>query len=266
MPTGTIFEIREFSLFDGDGIRTTVFLKGCRLRCAWCHNPEGLDFRPQVLFNASRCRHCETCLGEKCPFGVRRLCGYEIDDETLAKKLLRQADVFRSMGGGVTFSGGEPLAQSGFVRAVSERLKQEGISIAVETSGYVSRQEYQTGLELADLVFQDLKHPFAEEHQKFTGGNLALILRNLAYLRESGKRFILRIPLIPNVNDSPECMRAFAELAAGCERVEVLPYHLTAGAKYPLIGKEYHPPFLEQRKHPIDLSAFESRGIPCKVL
>lgn len=282
--TGTLFEIREFSIFDGAGIRTTVFLKGCPLHCEWCHNPEGIRFEPEILFNAHKCTHCGNCrkvcpspekcvvcgtCAKNCPTGARRLCGFRMESEELAAQLLRQADVFAMSGGGVTFSGGEPLAQADFVRETMKILKGHGVQTAVETSGAVSDANYQKGLEFADFVFQDLKHPDPEAFRHFTGGNLEQVLRNVAWLKASGKPFTFRIPLIPEVNDSEACMVQFAEIAKDSptlRRVEILPYHLTAGAKYHLVGQAYHPSFPEERTHAILTEPFDERGIPWKIL
>lgn len=281
---GTIFETREFSIFDGGGIRTTVFLKGCPLHCEWCHNPEGMRFEPEILFNEHKCIHCGNCkkicpspgkcivcgtCARKCPSGARKICGFSIDSDILAAQLMKQADVFRMSGGGVTFSGGEPLAQASFVNETAKILKQNGIHTAVETSGAVSTEAYKKGTEFIDFIFQDLKLPEVVAFRRYCGGDLDVVMKNVAWLKTSGKPFIFRIPLIPNVNDSEKCMIQFAQIAEGCEtlqRVEILPYHLTAGAKYHLVGKTYTPSFDEERVHPIITAPFDERGISCKVL
>lgn len=192
-----------------------------------------------------------------------------MDTDQLVEKLARQADVFAASGGGVTFSGGEPLAQAEFVREAMEKLRARGISSAVETSGAVLPDNYQRGLELADFVFQDLKLTDADSFRRFTGGDFSRTMKNVEWLKASGKPFILRIPLIPEVNDSLDDAVRFARIAEGSstlERVEILPYHLTAGAKYRLVGKEYAPEFPEERTHAIFTEPFDERGIPWKIL
>ena len=281
-----LFEIREFSIFDGGGVRTTVFFKGCPLRCQWCHNPEGLRFEPEILRNVHKCVHCGKCRDvcvspEKCvtcgncvnvcASGARRLCGFSIEPDELVRKLAKQSDIFRISNGGVTFSGGEPLAQWESVRETSRMLRELGIHTAIETSGYVPSHAYESGLEFIDFVFQDLKHPDPVMHRRFTGGDLDVILKNVQSLGKMKKPVIFRIPLIPNVNDAPEFMEGFARIVeeAAVEslvRVEILPYHLTAGAKYAMTGREYCPEFEEARKSDICTESFEKRGIKCRIL
>ena len=279
---GIIFEIREFCLHDGPGIRTTVFFKGCPLRCAWCHNPEGLSHAPQLLVNRSTCTRCGACLAvcahpelcvacgacvAVCPQGCRRLCGRRISSETLAKELLKSRDFHTRYEGGITFSGGEPLTQIDFLEELAARLRP--IHLTLETSGYASLKNYQRAVQAVDLVFQDLKHPDPEQHKRYTGADNHSILENLAWLKTSGRPFIARIPLIPGVNDAPETLRRFAELLegkTGLTDVELLPYHLTAGAKYALLGLQYTPPFDPARPMKPDLAAFEARGILCRVM
>ncbi|MDO4570459.1 MAG: glycyl-radical enzyme activating protein [Planctomycetia bacterium] len=284
MPSGIVFEIREFSLFDGPGIRTTVFLKGCPMRCEWCHNPEGQSFAPEILFNSKRCVGCGTCAkvcpsperclkcgecAKNCPTGARKLCGFLISSEELAQKLLKSNDIFQMSGGGVTFSGGEPLSQVEFFVHASQILRENGVHVALETSGCVPLSAYRRGVASADLVYQDLKHPFPEGHRRYTGVDLSIVLENIAILKAQSTPFVFRIPVVPGVNDSSECMEAFALLvegSAGLIRVELLPYHATAGAKYSLVGRNFEPTFDPAVPPRLSAEAFLKRKIPCKIL
>ena len=228
MASGTIFSIEEFAINDGPGIRTTVFLKGCPLRCAWCHNPEGLLPAPQVFHGMD---------GD-------RITGRIVEAGDLAEELLRNQDFFAMNGGGVTFTGGEPTMQPRFLCEVLDRL--EGVHKAVETSGWCAPGVYADVLERVDLVLQDIKLASPEAHRRWTGRDNAPILRNLETLKRSGKPFVIRIPLIPGVNDSLTEMEAMAALLRGApalRRVELLRYHKTAGAKYPRVDLRYDPGF-----------------------
>ncbi len=250
MVKGKIFSIEEFAVNDGPGIRTTVFLKGCPLRCAWCHNPEGWSPEPQWLDKKGR----------------REMCGYEISAEVLASKVLRDKDLYRDSGGGVTFTGGEPLSQADFLCEVMTLLPD--IHKAVETSGYAQEEAFGKVLALADLLLFDVKLADADSHRRYTGGDNTMILKNLATLCKSGKPFVVRIPLIPGVNDTRENMEATARLlngAKGLQRVELLRYHKTAGAKYPMVGLQYNPPF-DENKEPEIHDVFTDKGIKLLVL
>lgn len=228
MSKGIIFSIEEFAINDGPGIRTTVFLKGCPLRCAWCHNPEGLSFAPQVMHSRE---------GD-------RICGEEYTAEALAARLLKDKEFFAMNDGGVTITGGEPLAQPEFLRELLQLLHP--VHRAVETSGYASEEVFRRILPHTDLFLFDLKAMNPETHKKYTGVDNAPILRNLRILRDSGKPFIIRLPLIPGVNDTEEHMslvRDAVEGEPGLIRVEMLRYHKTAGAKYAMVDRKYDPPF-----------------------
>lgn len=234
---GIVFSIEEFAINDGPGIRTSVFLKGCPLRCVWCHNPEGLLPRPQIMHLRER----------------DVVCGKEIEASELAALLNKNADIFRLNGGGVTFTGGEPTMQAPFLCEVMDLLPE--VHKAVETSGCCSGQAFDDTLARADLILFDIKHADTQAHRRFTGAGNERILENLETLKKSGKAFIVRIPLIPGVNDSLENLRAVSGLLAGAdglERVELLRYHKTAGAKYAMVDMEYNPPFdplLEPQVH-----------------
>ena len=230
MAQGIIFSIEEFALNDGPGIRTAVFFKGCPMRCAWCHNPEGFSFAPQTI---------RTVDGE-------RICGELITAGALADRLAKNAGFFKMTHGGVTVTGGEPLAQPEFLAELLIRLREKEIHTAIETSGYATADVFRHIVSLTDLILFDIKSMDATIHKKYTGVDNVLILDNLAWLVGSGATFILRLPLIPGVNDSTEQMEAVLEAvrdAAGLVRVEILRYHKTAGAKYTMSGLEYNPPF-----------------------
>lgn len=220
---GRVFEIREFCLHDGPGIRTTVFLKGCPLRCVWCHNPEGQSFGVETLRRKD---------------GTSSVCGTDWTAEALAEELLKNADILRQSGGGVTFSGGEPLSQPDFVLAVARLLKARGIAVALETSGAAGAAVYQAVVSQMDFVYQDLKHHDAEAFRKWCGGAIGDVLRNVAWLKASGVRHAFRVPCIPGVNDSAADRAAFRELA-GDSVLEFLPYNPAAGAKYEMLARKF---------------------------
>lgn len=250
MQTGVVFSIEEFAVNDGPGIRTTIFLKGCPLRCMWCHNPEGQKAAPQPLTKQGR----------------TEVCGYTIDSEALAARIRKDEDIFRDSGGGVTFTGGEPLVQADFLCEVLDRL--EGIHRAIETCGYASEENFKRVLDKVDYVLFDVKIVDSALHKRYTGVENELIKTNLKHLCESGKPFVVRVPLIPGVNDTRENMEATAELlkgAKGLQRVELLRYHKTAGAKYPMVGMEYKPDFDEDAVPEIH-DTFTERDIKLLIL
>ena len=221
--TGRIFEIREFTLHDGPGVRTTVFMKGCPLRCAWCHNPEGQSFDVETMTRAN---------------GERIACGEDWTAPALADELLRNADIMAQSGGGVTFSGGEPLAQSEFLLELVPLLKAGGVRLAIETSGHVPADAYRAVVSRLDFVYQDVKLLDADAFRRWTGGRLSIVLENIAYLRGCGVPFIFRVPLIPGVNDSESDRVAFAAFADSA-KIEFLPYNRAAPAKYSMLGREF---------------------------
>ena len=190
MEKGIVFSIEEFAIHDGPGIRTTVFLKGCPLRCAWCHNPEGISPEPQYMDRRDG----------------RTMCGYAICSGELAGKLLRNKAVYAMNHGGVTLTGGEPLLQAAFAAEVLAALQAAGVHTAVETSGYAAPEVFRRVAGHADLVLFDVKHADPVQHRRWTGVDNAPILRNLAWLCTSGRPFVVRIPLIPGVNDTRENM------------------------------------------------------------
>ena len=224
--TGRIFEIREFTLHDGPGVRTTVFFKGCPLRCDWCHNPEGQSFDIETMTRRD---------------GTKVSCGQDWTAEALAKELVKNADIMKQSGGGVTFSGGEPLAQGDFIlqtMASSDALNGDFLHFAIETSGYVDDEMYDTVIHQMDFVYQDLKHHDAAAFKKWCGGDLSIVLRNVENLKRSSIPHVFRVPCIPGVNDSNEDRKVFRKLV-GDDPIEFMTYNPAAGAKYPMLGRIY---------------------------
>ena len=249
---GTIFSIEEFAINDGPGIRTTVFLKGCPLRCEWCHNPEGLSPKPQLMKKKD-----ETVMS-----------GMEMESGELAERLLRDEKIFRLNNGGVTFTGGEPLLQADFLCEVLGLLRPR-IHCAIETSGYASEAVFRKVLGNVDFVLFDCKHTDDEIHKWYTRVSNRPILRNLQILIESGKDFVLRIPLIPGVNDTKENMLAVKALildARNLKRVELLRYNKVAGAKYNMVGMTYKPSFDTEAEPQIQADILKEAGIEVLVL
>ena len=250
MKQGIIFDIEEFGINDGPGIRTVIFLKGCPLRCVWCHNPEGISFEPQYL---------EKKTG-------KILCGYFVDATDMADKIIRNKAIYEMGGGGVTLSGGEPMAQPDFVMEFLH--KAVPIHRVVETSGHAPTAVFRKIVALTDIVLMDLKHMDTEKHQRYTGVSNKLILKNLDHLCESGKEFIIRIPLIPNVNDDEENMQAVLSAVKGAKslrRIELMPYNKFAGAKYTMLRQDYNPPF-DPAQSPNITDIFEKANINTVVL
>ena len=250
MTTGIVFDIQEFTVHDGPGIRTTVFMKGCPLSCTWCHNPEGQSMRPQVIRGLA---------GE-------RLAGQEYTANQLAALLNQQADILQANEGGVTFSGGEPLMQAEFVTEVVDLLND--VHILLDTSGYGSKRSFQKLLGRSDLVFFDLKLIDPVAHQHYTGCNNDLILDNLRTLSASGKPFVIRVPLVPGVTDTNENLSAIAQTVYGLPglmRVDLLPYNKAAGSKYQYAGMEFKPDYDETRPLNINTELFEQSGLKVYV-
>ncbi len=237
--TGVVSNIQRFSIHDGPGIRTTVFLKGCPLRCFWCHNPETLRPRLELQFSPSRCIGCAACV-EVCPQGAHEfkdgvhilhrnrcvvcgrctdvcyagaleLSGQELSVAQVMEEVLADRAFYENSGGGVTLSGGEPLMQLAFAKEILAHSKAEGIHTAIETAGYYRWDKLAELLPLVDLVMMDLKHIDSDVHQEATGVDNDLILANARRLAATDKPIIFRTPIIPTVNDTPEVISAIAQ-------------------------------------------------------
>ena len=267
---GLIFDIKEFSIRDGEGIRTTVFFKGCPLRCAWCHNPEGLSPTPELWADPARCRDCglcrKPCEHEDCqPFGrclhicpqdLVRCVGKTYTPHELAARLRRQKPMFDAMGGGVTLSGGEPLLQADFCAELLEKLDGD-IHTTIETSGYAPQSDFERIIHLCDFVIMDIKLMDDATHKRWTGVSNAQILSNAKYLMASGVPHIFRTPLIPNITDTEENLRAIAAFI-GDEPIELLPYNDLAPAKYASVGRNFTTEIDPTKKGTPDLSIFQN--------
>lgn len=267
--TGTVFDIKEFSLHDGPGSRVTVFLKGCPLRCLWCHNPEGLSPKPQLMYKEAMCTRCgrcfEKCSHEECePYGrCIKICannclsvaGVEYDSEVLAAKLVGYAPFVNLNGGGITFSGGEPLMQADFVCETADIIrKKTPMHLAVQTSGYADEDVFARVVDRMDYVMMDIKLADRELHKKYTGVYNDRILKNFEYLKSCGKEYIIRIPLIPDITDTEENLKKISDII-GDSPAELLSYNSLAPAKYAMVGMEYT---LENKKNnKVDLNIFK---------
>lgn len=271
-----IFDIKEFALHDGSGLRTTVFLKGCPLRCEWCHNPEGQEYSSEVSKNEAKCLHCGLCARpcdhpeceglpyciKVCPQNCIRVIGTEYSPEELAAELLKNEYFLKK--GGVTFSGGEPMTHAEYIIETVSRLN--GIRTAVETCGFAETEELLRAAEVIDDIYYDIKLIDDDEHIKYTGRSNSLILHNFKALMEQGRRVTVRIPLIPTVTDTDKNLTGIASLLSEYKdrvRVELIPYNTMTGAKYSSVGRSYTPSFNENAPLNKNTSPFTERGIEC---
>lgn len=222
-----VSDVQYFSVGDGDGIRTTLFLKGCNLRCPWCHNPETVSPRSETLFYASN--------------GKSVTHGRLMTADELFPLLTRDSDFFRESGGGVTVSGGEPLLQSRALVPLLERLRAAGIHVAIDTAGCVPKSSLEEVTDLADCFLFDYKSASPEIYSRVIGGSLSLAEENLRFLMDAKKEVRLRIPLIPGINDSPDdCEAICLRLEPlGIKRVDILPFHRLGVGKYEAMGIPY---------------------------
>ena len=243
---GRIFEIKRFSVHDGSGIRTTVFFKGCNLRCAWCHNPEGLSYKAQEAFYEHKCIGCGECdkkdfKTDDCMGEARIVYGRDISATELLCEILEDKDFYDASGGGVTFSGGECMLQIDFLEEMLKKCKENGIHTAVDTAAHVPYSYFERIMPYTDLFLYDLKCMDSEKHKKYTGVSNEQILENLSKLLDSGKRVWVRVPIVPSVNDTDEdvmAIRDYLRSHGSPERIELLTYHAMGKHKYDALGIE----------------------------
>lgn len=289
-----LFNIQKFSIHDGAGIRTTVFFKGCPLRCLWCHNPESQRYTPEIMYYADRCVHCGACATvcpnhavdddivtdrsrceacglctSYCLYNARECIGYRKDADSLIDEILKDAPFYEVSGGGVTLSGGEPLAQDmDYIETICKRLKRRGYRVDIDTCGHIPYDHFKRILPYVDTFLYDVKHMDPGMHKKLTGVSNETILHNLRQLSDDGGRIRLRLPLIKGLNDDVAEIRALCALLAEIhvEGIHLLPYHTAGSDKYERLGEEerlFQTPS-EERLQEIR-SIFLSCGIPVKI-
>ncbi len=298
--TGTVFSIERYAVHDGHGIRTIVYLKGCPLRCLWCANPEGQDARPEVLAFPERCIRCGRCeaacpngvarcrerpdsaqpsmicdgcgrCADACPAEARRLFGRRMTVGEVLAIALKDRAFYRKSGGGITLSGGEPTAQADFGAELLHACHGRGLDTAMETCGYVRFPLLAGMAQHVDELLYDLKHMDREAHRRLTGVPNDLILDNLKRLDAQGNAVVVRVPVIPGLNDSRENLMATAAFVAtlsSVRAIELLPYHNYGSGKYRRCGREYALPdlTLPDRDRLRKLRAMvEAAGVSCRV-
>lgn len=269
MPNGLVFNIQRFSTHDGPGIRTTLFMKGCPLDCAWCHNPEGQSQSPEIVKVYSRCIRCGRCIPvcpeqrtsahpsmdldrercqrcgacvDACPADARHQAGRSMSVAEAMAELLKDEPFYDESNGGVTFSGGEPLMQKEFLLALLNACRNESLHTALDTSGYAPQADLLEAAALSGLVLYDLKFMDDKLHRQFTRVSNAPILENLLALAQRHPRIWIRIPVIPGLNDSEAEMTAMAKFVSSVphvEQVNLLPYHRTGTGKFDRLQRDY---------------------------
>lgn len=239
-----ISDIKRFAVHDGDGIRTTVFFKGCPLKCVWCHNPESISFKPQTAFYENKCIGCGECKKEdftveNCLGDARVLYGREMTVDELLPILLEDKEFYETSGGGVTLSGGECLCQADFCAKLLKSIKEKGINTAVDTCGFVPKESIDKVLPYTDIFLYDIKAIDEDVHIKCTGQSNKLILENIMYIDALGKEVEVRIPYVPEYNsDQIEKIADFLSALKNIKAVKLLPYHNYAGSKYNALNLE----------------------------
>lgn len=247
MSKGIVFNIQKFSLHDGPGIRTVIFLKGCLMRCRWCSNPESQLKQPQIFKDYKKCIHCGLCTKivckdiTLCPVSALSIKGEYLTVSQVVKKVIQDESFYKQSKGGVTLSGGEPLCQIDFVESLCEELHKKNICVAAETAGYSDQKTFNRLLNSIDIILYDIKHYNNKKHKLYTGVSNKKIINNLKAAVMSNKPLVVRIPVIPNFNDSINEMRRLKTLMKnlGVKQVDLLPFHQFGNNKYHFLSKVY---------------------------
>ena len=269
MSIGNVLNIQRFCTDDGPGIRTTVFLKGCPLKCIWCHNPESQSRFSEIMYDAGKCIGCGGCISvcpkkchdiskthvfarrdcvgcgkcaEACSAKALELYGKEMQAEDVVKELKKDIVFYLATNGGITVSGGEPLFQPSFTAEILKLCKESGMHTALETCGYASESVFSEVIRYCNAVLFDIKETDEEKHIAYTGVSLKPILRNLEILNEKGIPFIIRAPIVPTLNDREEHFENILRLREkfkNCEKIQIMPYHNFGNYKYEKLARKY---------------------------
>jgi pyruvate formate lyase activating enzyme len=265
----TVFNIQRFSIHDGNGVRTNIFFKGCPLNCLWCNNPESIEPAPSIMFDERLCHMFGDCIkagnghitatGDKlsidriniadfssltniCPSKALTVIGRTMRIDEIIGEIEKDIPFYRTSGGGVTLSGGEPFSQDPSLKELISELRAKDINVSVETSLHVPWETIENYLNVVDVFLADLKHTDSQKFTKFTGGNLSLVIDNFRELDKRGKVIIVRVPVIPGFNFSEPELRAIIDFASGLKNaheINFIPFHSLAREKYAMLGKEY---------------------------